>query len=498
MSAPISRASVRLDQPDVIVIGAGVSGLTAAALLAQRGLRVQVLERHIVPGGCASFYQRGGYRFDVGATLVSGFGSRGVHRAIFERLGVRVEATPVEPSMVVHVAGDRIVRYGDGRWPQERRRAFGEGAEGFWRTQEAIADRAWDFSTRFPALPSDLAGIAALGRAFRPAHLPLIATLGRTIADIMPPDASPKLRAFLDAQLLITAQAGAAETDLAYGATALDLAREGTFHLADGVSGIAVALARAVRTAGSEIAYGTSVTRIMVEHGRVAGVELPGGEVLRAPRIVAAVPLHNVAALLGPAGAALAARIAPLPQRWGAFMAYVGLPPRVVPDDFPLHHQVVLDECAPGGEGNTTFFSFSAPGEERRARGGGRAVTISTHTDVAIWERAQAAGRYEALKADYTQRLRRALDFVLPGAWAQAALIEAATPATFAAFTGRYRGLVGGSPQTPATAGLRALSHASGVPGLVLCGDTVFPGQSTVGASLSGMVAAGAAHFGRG
>jgi C-3',4' desaturase CrtD len=485
-----SGSVLRQKQPDVLVIGAGISGLTAAAFLARSGARVQVVERHTIPGGCASFYQRKGFRFDVGATLASGFGPRGVHRALFALLGADVPAEAVEPSMVVHVGGDRVQRFGDARWIAERRRAFGSAADAFWTEQERIADLAWDFSTRFPMLPADAAGAVALAGAFRLRHAPLVRTIGRTVADILPRPAGAKLRAFVDAQLLITAQGDAAATDLSYGCTALDIAREGTFHLPLGVSGIAVALARAARRHGGAIAYGTSVAEILVERGRAAGIRLADGTAVHAPCVVAAVPVQNVAALLGPAAAPLAGRIAALPQHWGAFMAYVGLPPA----DIALHHQIVLDEHGPPGEGNTTFVSFSAPGERERARGGGRAVTISTHTDVARWERAYAAGSYDALKRAYGERLRCALDRVAPGAWEQAEVVELATPHTFAAYTGRLRGLVGGLPQTPANANLRALSHESGIAGLLLCGDTVFPGQSTVGASLSGLAAARAAQ----
>ena len=62
---------------DIIVIGAGIGGLTAAALLARAGYRVLVLEGHIEPGGCASSFERkrpngARYVFDVGATLFAG------------------------------------------------------------------------------------------------------------------------------------------------------------------------------------------------------------------------------------------------------------------------------------------------------------------------------------------------------------------------------------------------------------------------------------------
>lgn len=479
-------------EAEVVVIGAGIAGLTAAALLAHDGARVHVLERHNVPGGCASFYQRNGYRFDVGATLVSGFGIRGAHRMIFERLGVDVRAQPVEPAMIVHLPDGDVVRYGDARWNAERLRAFGPAAEPFWEEQERLADLAWDFSSRFPSLPADARGLEALARAFRPRQALVLPAIGRTVASIMPRDASPRLRSFVDAQLLITAQASAAEADLAYGATALDIAREGTVHLEGGIAAIAIALARAVRRSGGAITYGAQAEAIVRERGRISGVRLNDGRTIATRRVVAAIPAQNVTQLLG-GDASLAARAASLPQRWGAFMAYVGLPPGIVPGDCALHHQSVADATSPLGEGNTTFFSFSAPGEHGRARNGGRALTISTHTDVARWERAYTAGTYDTLRATYAARLRDALERTIPGAWDAAEIVELATPHTFARYTGRARGLVGGVPQTPRTAGLAALSHAGGITGLYLAGDTIFPGQSTVGASLSGIAAARAA-----
>jgi C-3',4' desaturase CrtD len=483
----------RADRADVVVIGAGIAGLTAAALLAHDGAEVLVVERHNVPGGCASFFQRDGYRFDVGATLVGGFGPRGVHRQLFERFGVTLAAHPVEPAMVVHLPDATVVRYGDERWVAERLRAFGPEAERFWRAQERIAALALDFSSRFPMLPVDGPGIAGALGAFRPRHLPLLGALGRPLAALLGPRAGARLCTFVDAQLLITAQTDAAHADLAYGAAALDLARAGTFHLDEGISGIAVALARVVRRAGSRIAYRSPVDAIELDRrGRVAGVRLAGGRRIATGRVIAAVPLANTAELL-PVPPAFARRASPAGGGWGAFMAYVALPPGVVPEATALHHQLVADAAAPLGEGNSVFCSFSAPGEAGRARDGGRALTMSTHTDVAGWEAAFRAGRYAERKAILAERLAAALDRVVPGAWSRARFIELATPHTFATYTGRARGLVGGVPQAPWTASLGAASHRSGVPGLFLAGDTVFPGQSTVGASLGGVAAARAA-----
>jgi C-3',4' desaturase CrtD len=477
------------------VVGAGVAGLTAAALLAHAGASVLVLERHTVPGGCASFYQRGGFRFDVGATLVAGFGVRGAHRRVFDRLGVELRAAAVEPAMAVHLPDETILRYGDARWRGERLRAFGPAAEAFWLAQERLADLAWDFAAGFPALPVDAPSLASLAGAFRPRHLPLVRALGKTVDSLFPAPAGDRLRAFVDAQLLITAQADAASADLAYGATALDLAREGTFHLEDGTGAIALALARSVRRSGSDIAYGVAAASIESAHGRVAAVVTEGGRRIRCGAAIGALPVQNLLALApalacGAAAERYRRRVAVLPQRWGAFMLYVGLPPGVVPEEAPLHHQVLQRYDAPLGEGNTAFLSLSAAGELRRARGGGRAVTLSTHSEAARWERAARAGTVPALEREYTARLLAALDTVVPGASCRAELVEAATPLTFVRYTGRFRGFVGGVPQTPATSNLAALPQRTPLDGLLLCGDTAFPGQSTVGATLSGISAA--------
>ena len=62
-----------LSRCDVAVVGGGIAGLTAAALLAAEGLNVELLEAHSQSGGCAGTFRRGPYTFDVGATQVAGF-----------------------------------------------------------------------------------------------------------------------------------------------------------------------------------------------------------------------------------------------------------------------------------------------------------------------------------------------------------------------------------------------------------------------------------------
>ncbi|MCA8938661.1 MAG: FAD-dependent oxidoreductase, partial [Planctomycetes bacterium] len=63
---------------DVAILGAGIAGMASAARLQARGLSTIVLEAHAYPGGCAGYFTREGFSFDVGATTLVDFEPEGV------------------------------------------------------------------------------------------------------------------------------------------------------------------------------------------------------------------------------------------------------------------------------------------------------------------------------------------------------------------------------------------------------------------------------------
>ena len=76
---------------DATVIGAGNGGLTAAATLAKAGLKVLLLEKHNVPGGCATSFCRGRFEFEISLHQLSGMGTEekpGPLRVLLQDLGV--------------------------------------------------------------------------------------------------------------------------------------------------------------------------------------------------------------------------------------------------------------------------------------------------------------------------------------------------------------------------------------------------------------------------
>ena len=73
---------------DVIIIGAGLGGLTAGAKLSKEGKKVLIVEQHIVPGGCATTYKRKGFSLEVGLHEMDGFQKRDLKSRIFRDLDV--------------------------------------------------------------------------------------------------------------------------------------------------------------------------------------------------------------------------------------------------------------------------------------------------------------------------------------------------------------------------------------------------------------------------
>ena len=499
-----------------IVIGAGIGGLTTAALLAHRGYRVLIVDQAIVPGGCASTFKRKGFTFDVGATQVAGLEPGGIHHQIFSELEIEPPAaTPCDPACAVYLPNEtepiRVWRDPQ-RWQTERQRQF-PGSEPFWQLMSDLFRYSWAFQSRDPVLPPrNLWDLWQLVQAVRPSTLLTLPHTFSTVGQVLRwygLGNDLRLKTFLDLQLKLYSQVDADETALLYAATALGVSQapQGLSHLQGSMQALSDRLVESLERDGGKLLMRHTVKEICVENDRAVAVKLcdqKTGKVWTesADHIIANVTVQNLMQLLGnqvPKG--YQHRVEKLPPASGAFVIYLGVKQEAIPAGCPPHLQFLYDYEGPIGENNSLFVSVSHPGDGR-APEGHATIIASSFTNPLIWwgqedgeegkqleplQSSTAQSSYQLLKQQYTAEAIERLSQFFNLAPETIVHVEAATPRTFARYTGRDRGGVGGIGQRVVTFGPFGFANRTPIPHLWLVGDSTHPGEGTAGVSYSAL-----------
>ena len=484
----------------VVVVGAGIGGLTAGALLAKRGHEVTVFDQAIVPGGCASTFKRRGFTFDVGATQVAGLEPGGIHHRIFEELEIEPPpATFCDPACAVFLPGEtepiNVWRDAD-KWKEERQRQF-PGSEPFWNLLNRLFEASWRFQGRDPVLPPRNAwDIWQLVSAVRPDTLITVPFTFMTVADALKLYGlykNKRLKTFLDLQLKLYSQVGTDETALLYAATALAVSQapQGLFHLEGSMQVLSDRLVAGLEKYGGKLLMRHSVKEIHTKSGQVTGVTVCNqktGETRTetADEVVANVTAQNLVELTkDKALNNYRRRVDKLTQPSGAFVVYLGVKREAIPQYCSPHLQFLYNQDEVIGENNSLFVSVSKPGDGR-APDGQATIIASSFTDVDLWWKKDEAS-YEEIKQQYTEEAIARLGEYFDLSPENLLYTEAATPRTFDRYTARNKGIVGGLGQRIPTFGPFGFANRTPVKHLWLVGDSTHPGEGTAGVSYSAL-----------
>ncbi len=474
---------------DVLVIGAGFGGLAAALALAERGARVMICERLRYPGGCASTFEKEGYAFDAGATLLSGLGPTQFFGELIGRHELPVDLDWPDPvielrtrSLALDVPRSRAALV--------ERFATMPGAPGdsirrFFALQARVAETLWpllDDPTMLP--PFDFRMFAR--HAKRGLDYASIASLvGRPLGAMLAAHGLERfepLRVYADALCQITVQCSAAEAEAPIALSAMDYAFRGAAHVRGGVGKLAWAMLDAAWSVGAKVRLADRVVSVRPDDGGYV-VETRSGTV-RARAVVANLLPAALGAMLVDARLDAATRRLgqEVEDAYSAVMLFFG----VRPDEQPAsrHLQLVADPARPFEDGNHVFVSISG-GDEERGPGGLRAVTASTHVRLAAYR-----DRTSREIAEHTERVQTNMALTIaelaPKLWETRDLVFPASPRTFERFIGRPRGAVGGLPRRAGIGNYRRLGPTQPLPKLFLVGDSTFPGQSALAAAIGG------------
>lgn len=497
---------------EVVVVGAGVGGLTCAALLAARGVDVCVLEKESEGGGCATTFEKFGYEFETTAGLYAGWGADDIHARVFAELPAPApETRRVSPAYIVRLPDGTDVSVGGAKdesgesvdgFESKLSGAFPEcatAAVNFYRELTPIAETLERSARRVPALATltKFQRMRLMASEARHASR-VLASQQHTAAQHLA-DASPRFRRFIDAQLQMFAGCASDECAYLYAAVALNVARRGLYSIRGGASALTSALTDSIRQSGGTLRFDTTALRLAFDaRGRAVGVTLLNGETVQASRAVVSnlTVWDTYGKLVGLSRTPeqLRERLK-LARGWGAYLLYLGADEAAV-QRLPAPHMLALDS---GQEKFETYeaacaqlmFSASPAWDTKRAPAGKRAVTVALYTDASDWFAYHTdESEHEAKDQKFLETSWERLHRALPELGAGVEVIETATPRTFYETTRRKLGMVGGLPQTLAASGANAFTHRTPFPALYLVGDTTFPGNGLAAVTQSALIAA--------
>lgn len=478
-------------EPDVIVVGAGLGGLVAAAYLAVAGRQVVVVDRHYVAGGNATVFTHQGYEFDVGVHYLGDCEPGGVIPSILEPLGIEVSFRELDPDgFDIFVLPDGS-RFRVPRDPEVFRA----------RLHEAFPDEGTCIDTYVDTIVAiDAALHGGPGDA-------MLANLDRTFGDFLDEHhASPRLRTVLAGEHGTYGLPPSQASFILHAALVMHYLK-GAFYPEGGGQVIADGLVRVIEEHGGAVVLRTPVERIVVEDGRAVGVRLrpPSPErargvpeELRAPVVVSNADLkRTVTELVGAEhfppevveateGYAMALPLFVVYLILDRDLAAEGVPNAnvfVVPTDDVEGDYAALEAGRMPAEpmAYITFTSLKDPTNERLCRPGQTNLQIMTlvPADLGYWgltegpahgERYRRNPAYLARKAEITEQLLDIAERVVPGLRDHIVHLEEASPVTHERFTRSTGGTSYGIACSPDQFALHRPGYRTAVEGLYLVG----------------------------
>jgi len=470
----------------IAIIGGGIAGVTAAALLARHGHDVILCEGSREWGGSAGKFTRKDFTYPVGATLGMGFESGGIHERVLRHLQIDQPVELLDTVMTIKLPGHDILYYRDRtrfiRHLKEQFRHQADAIQDFFDEVDRIQRHVRPLMQALPALPLKTWDDARMVVKETKASLPLLPYLTRTIGDLL---RKHQLDGTIFAQLvdgiLLDSMQTGKEASALLGAVALSIYHDGAYYVPGGLYQVAERLKASAEADGATVLLGRKITSVRQTADGFL-LEDRRGRLLLADAVIGALPLEAVQQFVSPSLKPVLRRTykrqAGLSQ-WATFTYYAAIPETIIQDDQAFRQ--IHDPMLPSGH---AFISLSRTGDLNRAPIGCRTLTMSCHIPIGRFARDDRTQYDRQVKA-MQETFETILEGEFPGFKDQAIERHLGGPGAWVRYTSRPDGGVGGYPQLPSTSLFRAAPFRTGVPGLYIIGDTVFPGAGTIGATTS-------------
>ena len=487
---------MKINDYDVIVIGSGIGGLVTATQLVAKGAKVLVLESYLIPGGSSGYFAREGYRFDVGASMIFGFGKKGTTNLLtraLEAVDVELETIPdpvqihyhlpYELDLKVHRDYEKFLQELYKHFPHEK-----AGIRGFY-------DECWQVFNCLNAIPLlSLEEPRYLTKVFLQnpgACLGLVKYLPLNAGDVARKYIrDPQLLKFIDMECYCWSVVPADRTPMINaGMVFSDRHYGGINYPKGGVGQIAQKLAEGLANFGGKIKYQARVSKILMDQKRAIGVRLATGEEYYAKRIVSnSTRWDTFSKLLPPES--MPKKEQSWQQRYQkspSFLSlHLGVKAEVLPPGTECHHILLEDWDNMEASGGTIFVSIPTLLDPDLAPSGYHIIHSFTPSWIDEWQHLSPEA-YEEKKETMANAVIDRLEKIFPGLIAGLDYQEVGTPRTHRRFLGRADGTYGPIPRGKIFGLLGMPFNKTAIPGLYCVGDSTFPGQGLNAVAFSGM-----------
>jgi phytoene desaturase len=484
------------DAYDAIVVGAGMGGLTAAALLARAGRSVLLVERHDRVGGYAHAFRRGRYLFDSAVHMVGGcepvaFEGGGLIHRLLSALGItsRLDFERIDPFYAAAYPG-RTVRASCDLEDFVQIHAGGRSAEAKGLRQvlnECLNIRQETRRATELARPFDVMR--------HPDHFPTLlryrrATLGQILDEHLE---RPETKAFAATLWPYLGLPPSRLSFLYYATMLMSYLADGAYYCRGSFQRLADALAAVVTESGGEVLLRSPVRRIRVEDGRVAGVVLENGQRIAARQVVSNADAgQTLEELVGREAfpRRYAAHVGHMRRSISAFVVYAAAeiqPPAGTCHETFLYPGWDHEDAFHGSlGGEPDWLSVTVPtlSDPSLAPEGRHLLTLTTLVPYA------SSSTWRERKEPLARRLLERADRHFPGLLRGLRFVESATPRTMERYTRNSDGAIYGWELSPSQVGPGRPAIETPLPGLLLAGHWTLPGGGVYGVVHSGIDAA--------
>ena len=490
---------------DAIIIGSGIGGLVTASQLAAKGAKVLVLEKYIIPGGSGGSFKRNGYTFDVGASMIFGFGEKGYTNLLTRALkdvNQVCETIPDPVQLEYHLPNNftisidknykNFVKKLSDRFPNER-----EGIRKFYGSCEkvfncldsmpllSIEDPIYLLKVFFKS-PLSCLGLAR--------WLPINAgdVANKFIKD-------PELLKFIDIECFCWSVMPAIKTPMINaGMVFTDRHIGGINYPKGGVGKIAEKLVSGLENFGSKIRYKAKVDEILLREKKAIGVKLSNGEEIYSNIIVSNSTRWDTFGLNNQTKGLIKKDHVPKREyKWSeiykpspSFVSiHLGVNKELIDDKFNCHHIIVENWDDLESEKGVIFISIPTLLDPLLAPEGKHIIHAFTPSSMVEWENLSRKD-YLLKKQNYFEFITEKISKIIPNLLNNIDHKEIGTPRTHRKFLGRYEGSYGPIPNKKLLGLLPMPFNTTNIKNLYCVGDSCFPGQGLNAVAFSGYACA--------